>query len=118
MTGPYAPSADAPYGEHRPSRIWRRSSALDSRVASPCPAARSPTSRSVHGRMRHTGGGERDACVRRKGANMARTLSMSFTWQGPMDYEQACAHVHLAEEAGVDTVWVAEAWGRDCFTIL
>jgi F420-dependent oxidoreductase-like protein len=49
---------------------------------------------------------------------MARTLSMSFTWQGPMDYEQACAHVHLAEEAGVDTVWVAEAWGRDCFTIL
>jgi F420-dependent oxidoreductase-like protein len=26
--------------------------------------------------------------------------------------------VHLAEEAGVDTVWVAEAWGRDCFTIL
>ena len=49
---------------------------------------------------------------------MARTLSMSFTWQGPMDYEQACAHVRLAEEAGVDTVWVAEAWGRDCFTIL
>jgi F420-dependent oxidoreductase-like protein len=26
--------------------------------------------------------------------------------------------VRLAEEAGVDTVWVAEAWGRDCFTIL
>jgi F420-dependent oxidoreductase-like protein len=43
---------------------------------------------------------------------------MSFNWQGPMDYEQACAHVRLAEEAGVDTVWVAEAWGRDCFTIL
>jgi F420-dependent oxidoreductase-like protein len=49
---------------------------------------------------------------------MARTLSMGFTWQGPMDYEQACSRVHLAEEAGVDTVWVAEAWGRDCFTIL
>jgi F420-dependent oxidoreductase-like protein len=49
---------------------------------------------------------------------MARTLSMSFNWQGPMDYEQACARVRLAEEAGVDTVWVAEAWGRDCFTIL
>ena len=49
---------------------------------------------------------------------MARTLSMSFNWQGPMDYEQACAGVRLAEEAGVDTVWVAEAWGRDCFTIL
>ncbi|HSF33705.1 MAG TPA: LLM class flavin-dependent oxidoreductase [Candidatus Tectomicrobia bacterium] len=49
---------------------------------------------------------------------MARILSMSFNWQGPMDYTQACARVRLAEEAGVDTVWVAEAWGRDCFTIL
>jgi F420-dependent oxidoreductase-like protein len=49
---------------------------------------------------------------------MARILSMSFNWQGPMDYEQACARVRLAEEAGVDTVWVAEAWGRDCFTVL
>jgi F420-dependent oxidoreductase-like protein len=49
---------------------------------------------------------------------MARILSMSFNWQGPMDYDQACALVRLAEEAGVDTVWVAEAWGRDCFTIL
>jgi F420-dependent oxidoreductase-like protein len=49
---------------------------------------------------------------------MARTLSMSFNWQGPMDYELACSRVRLAEEAGVDTVWVAEAWGRDCFTIL
>jgi F420-dependent oxidoreductase-like protein len=49
---------------------------------------------------------------------MARTLSMSFNWQGPMDYEQACTRVRVADEAGVDTVWVAEAWGRDCFTIL
>jgi F420-dependent oxidoreductase-like protein len=49
---------------------------------------------------------------------MARTVSMSFNWQGPMDYDQACNRVRLAEEAGVDTVWVAEAWGRDCFTIL
>jgi F420-dependent oxidoreductase-like protein len=49
---------------------------------------------------------------------MARTVSMSFNWQGPMDYDQACSRVRLAEAAGVDTVWVAEAWGRDCFTIL
>jgi F420-dependent oxidoreductase-like protein len=53
-----------------------------------------------------------------EGVGMARTLSMSFNWQGPMDYEQACNHVRLAEQAAVDTVWVAEAWGRDCFTIL
>jgi F420-dependent oxidoreductase-like protein len=43
---------------------------------------------------------------------------MSFNWQGPMDYTQACTRVRLAEEAGVETIWVAEAWGRDCFTIL
>jgi len=49
---------------------------------------------------------------------MARTLSISFNWQGPMDYEHACTRVRLADDAGVDTVWVAEAWGRDCFTIL
>lgn len=49
---------------------------------------------------------------------MARQLCISFNWQGPLDYDQACAQVQLAEEAGVDTVWVAEAWGRDCFTIL
>ena len=49
---------------------------------------------------------------------MARTLSISFNWQGPMNYAQACTGVRLAEEAGVDAVWVAEAWGRDCFTIL
>ena len=49
---------------------------------------------------------------------MARNLSMSFNWQGAMDYAQACTRVRLAEEAGVETVWVAEAWGRDCFTIL
>jgi F420-dependent oxidoreductase-like protein len=49
---------------------------------------------------------------------MARTLSISFNWQGPIDYDQACTRVRLAEEAGVDTAWVAEAWGRDCFTIL
>jgi F420-dependent oxidoreductase-like protein len=49
---------------------------------------------------------------------MARTLSISFNWQGPIDYDQACARVRWAEEAGVDTAWVAEAWGRDCFTIL
>ena len=49
---------------------------------------------------------------------MARNVCISFNWQGPLDYDQAGARVRTAEEAGVDTVWVAEAWGRDCFTIL
>lgn len=49
---------------------------------------------------------------------MTRRLSIGFSWQGPMDYDAACAYVRLADEAGIDTVWVPEAWGRDCFTIL
>src|SRR6266581_5030441 len=49
---------------------------------------------------------------------MARKVSISFNWQGPMDYDQALVRVRLADEAGVDTAWVAEAWGRDCFTML
>src|SRR6266700_6727922 len=49
---------------------------------------------------------------------MARKISISFNWQGPMDYDQALVRVRLADEAGVDTAWVAEAWGRDCFTML
>jgi len=49
---------------------------------------------------------------------MAYKVSIGFNWQGPMDYDQAIARVRLAEEAGVDTAWVAEAWGRDCFSIL
>jgi F420-dependent oxidoreductase-like protein len=45
-------------------------------------------------------------------------LSIGLNWQGAMNYDTACARVRLADEAGVDTVWVPEAWGRDCFTIL
>ncbi len=49
---------------------------------------------------------------------MARRLSIGFNWQGSLDYDEACRRVRAADEAGVDTVWVPEAWGRDCFTIL
>ena len=49
---------------------------------------------------------------------MTRQLSIGFNWQGPLDYDQACARVRVADDAGVHTVWVAEGWGRDCFTIL
>jgi F420-dependent oxidoreductase-like protein len=49
---------------------------------------------------------------------MVRRLCIGFNWQGPIDYDAACTRVRLADEAGVDTVWVPEAWGRDCFTIL
>ena len=45
-------------------------------------------------------------------------LSIGFNWQGAFDYDAACAQVRLADDAGVDVVWVPEAWGRDCFTML
>ncbi len=49
---------------------------------------------------------------------MARRLSIGFNWQGALDYDEACRRVRAADDNGIDTVWVAEAWGRDCFTIL
>ena len=49
---------------------------------------------------------------------MARRLSVGFNWQGPFDWEQGIARVRAADDAGADTVWVPEAWGRDCFTML
>ncbi len=58
------------------------------------------------------------SAINREEQGMARKLCIGFNWQGPIDYDQACARVRLADEAGVDTAWVAEAWGRDCFTML
>jgi F420-dependent oxidoreductase-like protein len=49
---------------------------------------------------------------------MARRLCIGFNWQGALDYDAAIDRVRLADAAGIDTVWVPEAWGRDCFTIL
>ena len=49
---------------------------------------------------------------------MARKLSVSFDWQGSFDRVRALERVKIADEVGVDAVWVAEAWGRDCCTLL
>jgi F420-dependent oxidoreductase-like protein len=49
---------------------------------------------------------------------MAVKLAISFDWQGGLDREQALDRVKIAEESGVDSVWIPEAWGRDCFTLL
>ncbi|MBI4639506.1 MAG: LLM class flavin-dependent oxidoreductase [Candidatus Tectomicrobia bacterium] len=49
---------------------------------------------------------------------MARKLSIGFNWQGPLNWKEACEKVHIADEIGVDIVWMPEAWGRDCFTPL
>jgi len=49
---------------------------------------------------------------------MARKLAISFDWQGGLDRERAFERVRIAERVGVDSVWIPEAWGRDCFTLL
>ncbi len=49
---------------------------------------------------------------------MARKISISINWQGTLDYKTLLERVHIADAAGVHSAWVAEAWGRDAFTIL
>jgi F420-dependent oxidoreductase-like protein len=49
---------------------------------------------------------------------MDKRLSISFNWQGNRDREAAFERVKVADQAGVDSVFVAEAWGQDAFTLL
>jgi F420-dependent oxidoreductase-like protein len=49
---------------------------------------------------------------------MARRVAIGFNWQGEFDREQAFEAVREAEQAGVESVWVPEAWGRDAFSLL
>jgi alkanesulfonate monooxygenase SsuD/methylene tetrahydromethanopterin reductase-like flavin-dependent oxidoreductase (luciferase family) len=49
---------------------------------------------------------------------MAGKLAISFDWQGGFEREQAYERVKIADTVGVDSVWIPEAWGRDCFTLL
>lgn len=49
---------------------------------------------------------------------MTRRLAIGFNWQGNQDRESAFERVKVADEAGVDSVFVAEAWGQDAFTLL
>ena len=49
---------------------------------------------------------------------MARRLSIGVNWQGEFEREMVFERVRVADEAGVDCCFVAEAWGRDAFTLL
>jgi alkanesulfonate monooxygenase SsuD/methylene tetrahydromethanopterin reductase-like flavin-dependent oxidoreductase (luciferase family) len=49
---------------------------------------------------------------------MARRICIGLDWQNLNDREKLLRHVEIADRVGVDTVWVAEAWGRDAFTLL
>lgn len=49
---------------------------------------------------------------------MTYRLSIGVDWQGKFDIEKILERVKIADEVGVDSAWIAEAWGRDCFTLL
>lgn len=47
-----------------------------------------------------------------------RRISIGFDWQGSTNREKAFERVRVADAAGVDSVFVAEAWGQDAFSLL
>ncbi len=49
---------------------------------------------------------------------MARKLTIGVNWQGKLDYKTAIERAKIADAAGIHSIWVAEAWGRDAFTLL
>ncbi len=49
---------------------------------------------------------------------MTRRIGMGFDWQGSMNRETALKRAQIADEVGIDSLWVAEAWGQDAFTTL
>ena len=49
---------------------------------------------------------------------MVHKLAISVDWQGGFDRDRVLERVRIADEVGVDSAWIAEAWGRDCFTLL
>jgi len=49
---------------------------------------------------------------------MVRRLSIGVNWQGDFDIADVVEQAKVADDAGVDQIMVAEAWGRDAFTTL
>jgi alkanesulfonate monooxygenase SsuD/methylene tetrahydromethanopterin reductase-like flavin-dependent oxidoreductase (luciferase family) len=49
---------------------------------------------------------------------MTRRLAIGINWQGEFEREKIFERVKIADDVGVDSVYVAEAWGRDAFTLL
>jgi F420-dependent oxidoreductase-like protein len=49
---------------------------------------------------------------------MARKLAIGVNWQGKFDFKALIERARIADQAGIHSIWVAEAWGRDAFTLL
>src|SRR3984957_15453916 len=49
---------------------------------------------------------------------MAYNIALGVNWQGKPDFKGMIERVKIADDAGIHSMWVAEAWGRDAFTLL
>jgi alkanesulfonate monooxygenase SsuD/methylene tetrahydromethanopterin reductase-like flavin-dependent oxidoreductase (luciferase family) len=49
---------------------------------------------------------------------MAHNLALGINWQGKTDFKRMIERAKAADDAGAHSIWVAEAWGRDAFTML
>lgn len=47
-----------------------------------------------------------------------RRLSIGVNWQGAFDLNDVIEQAKVADDAGVELISIAEAWGRDAFTLL
>jgi alkanesulfonate monooxygenase SsuD/methylene tetrahydromethanopterin reductase-like flavin-dependent oxidoreductase (luciferase family) len=47
-----------------------------------------------------------------------KKITIGFNWQSKFDFKALIERVKIADQAGVHSIWVPEAWGRDAFTPL
>jgi alkanesulfonate monooxygenase SsuD/methylene tetrahydromethanopterin reductase-like flavin-dependent oxidoreductase (luciferase family) len=49
---------------------------------------------------------------------MAHKLTIGVGWEGKPDFQGLIERSKMMDEAGVHSIWLAEAWGHDAFTLL
>jgi 5,10-methylenetetrahydromethanopterin reductase len=52
------------------------------------------------------------------GEAMAHKLTIGVGWEGRPDFKGLIERSKVMDEAGVHSIWLAEAWGHDAFTLL
>ena len=52
------------------------------------------------------------------GLAMTRKVTIGINWQSKINYKALIERARIADQVGVHSIWVAEAWGRDSFTLL
>ncbi len=49
---------------------------------------------------------------------MAHKLTIGVGWEGKPDFNGLIERCRMMDEAGIHSIWLAEAWGHDAFTLL